>query len=129
MTLHSCDQKGQEKTEAVSPGTTASASAAQAPTEPTSIAPSVEIRTVVETRNIPFRTKRVEDPSLPEGSTRVRTKGVPGTKKLTYEVTFTGGVETSRRLISSKIVKRPVTKVVAVGAKQSTSLAMGTQPP
>ncbi|MQA24655.1 MAG: hypothetical protein GEU94_04115 [Micromonosporaceae bacterium] len=77
----------------------------------------VEKRKVTETEKIPFTTKRVKDPSLAKGKTRVRTKGMPGVKTLTYEVTYTDGVETGRRLVKEAVTSKAVAKVVAVGTK------------
>ncbi|HEX8346673.1 MAG TPA: G5 domain-containing protein [Actinoplanes sp.] len=99
-------------------GTTAASTATTVPTTPvaTTVVPVVEKRSVVETEKIPYATRRVRDSSLAGGATRVRTKGVAGVKTLTYEVTITNGEETGRKLLST-VVKRPVTKVVAVGTK------------
>jgi hypothetical protein len=59
----------------------------------------------------------VKDSTLAKGSTKVRTKGVAGSRTLTYEVTYTDGVETGRRLIRQQITRQPVTKVAAVGTR------------
>lgn len=83
--------------------------------------PTVEKRRATETREIPFQTRTVNDASLPKGTQKVRTKGVPGVKTLTYEVTFTNGVETGRQLISETVTKQPVTQVVAVGTKAASN--------
>ena len=102
--------------------------AAQAPAAPTVTtgptttgpAPTVQYtkRTVVEEEAIPFGTRTVNDSSLPKGTTKVRTRGVVGLKKITYEVTYSDGVETGRTKLSEEVVRKPVTKVVAVGTKQ-----------
>lgn len=81
----------------------------------------MEVRTVTETQSIPFPEKTVNDPNLAEGKTAVRTEGVNGEKTLTYEVTFTNGVQTDKRLISEAVTKQPVTKVIAVGTKKPAS--------
>lgn len=83
--------------------------------------PVVTTRTVTRTRSIPYQTRRVDDASLDRGTTRVRTAGVPGVKTLTYEVTYTNGVETSRRLLRSVVTRQPVTKVVAVGTRAASN--------
>lgn len=80
--------------------------------------PSVERRIVTETRAIPFATRRTGDPSLAKGTIRVRTPGVPGVKILTYEVTFTNGVQTDKKLIRKVISKAPVARVIAVGTRE-----------
>lgn len=76
------------------------------PTPPAS--PVIEKQTVTETQSIPYTTKTVNDSSLPKGTTTVRTKGVEGIKTLTYEVTYTDGVETDRKLVSEIVTKEPV---------------------
>ncbi|ROO52226.1 surface rod structure-forming protein G [Micromonospora sp. Llam0] len=109
-------------TSAVARGS-ASASPTASPTPtPTAAAPSVaqpkvETKTVTETREIPFKEKRVDDPSLAKGKTKVKTAGVTGVKTLTYRVTYTDGVQTAKELVSEKVAKKPVTKVVLVGTK------------
>jgi hypothetical protein len=52
------------------------------------------------------------------GKEEVTTKGVDGVKTLTYEVVFTDGVETSRRLVSEEVTTKPVDEVTSVGTRQ-----------
>lgn len=107
------------------PAATPAATATGAVTVTPSIAPSttapatpaVEKRTVTKTRPIPFATTRVNDPTLAAGTTKVRSPGVAGVKALTYEVTFTNGVQTAKRLVSEVTTRTPVTRVIAVGMK------------
>ncbi|MFY1653131.1 G5 domain-containing protein [Solwaraspora sp. WMMB762] len=107
------------------PATSASASPTASPTaspSPTAAAPSVaqpkvETKTVTETREIPFKEKRVDDPNLAKGKTKVKTAGVTGVKTLTYQVTYTDGVQTAKELVSETVTKQPVSKVVRVGTK------------
>jgi resuscitation-promoting factor RpfB len=82
-------------------------------------APVVEKKRITETQTIPFSTRNVNDPSLAKGTKKVRTKGVAGSKTITYDVTYSDGVETARTVVSSKVIKQPVTQVVAVGTKTS----------
>lgn len=115
-------------TSAVARGS-ASASPTASPTpstspspSPTAAAPSVaqpkvQTTTVTETREIPFKEKRVDDPNLAKGKTKVKTAGATGVKTLTYRLTYTDGVQTAKELISEKVTKKPVTKVVLVGTK------------
>jgi hypothetical protein len=84
---------------------------------PTAAAPTVTTRTETRKQSIPYATRTVKDPSLAKGTTKVRTKGVPGSRTLTYEVTYTDGVETARRLIRQQVARQSVTKVIAVGTK------------
>ncbi|MEV0879581.1 G5 domain-containing protein [Micromonospora echinofusca] len=78
----------------------------------------VGTRTVAERQRINYTTRTVEDSSLPEGTRKVKTRGVPGVRTLTYEITLTDGVQTAKKLIRSEITKAPVTQVVRVGTKQ-----------
>jgi resuscitation-promoting factor RpfB len=111
-------------TSSSSPAGIATEAAAPSPTPaallekvPAAAAPVVTRKTVTETKKIAFATKTVNDSSLAEGTTRVRTKGVAGVRTLTYELTLTDGVRTDRRLVSDTVTKRPVAKVVVVGTK------------
>lgn len=79
--------------------------------------PDVVRRTVTDTRSIPFTVERVRDSSLEQGSREVRTRGVDGVRTLTYRVTLVDGERTSKRLISTKLTRRPVTEVLAIGTK------------
>lgn len=79
----------------------------------------MEKRTVTETRAIAFATRTVNDPTLAKGATAIRTRGVPGVMTLTYEVTFTNGVQTAKRLVRTTVTKAPVTQVAAIGTKTS----------
>ena len=97
---------GEKTIEAVTPTTTATT---KAPTKATKI---ITVR-----KSVAYATKRVDDDTLAEGTTRTRTKGVAGTRTLTYRITVTGGEETARTLVSNVVTKRPVTRVVAVGTK------------
>ena len=81
--------------------------------------PVVETKQVTVTQQIPFSTRTVNDSSLAKGTQKVRTKGVAGAKTVTYEVTYTNGVETGRTVKAEKVTKKPVAQVVAVGTKTS----------
>jgi resuscitation-promoting factor RpfB len=103
------------------PSSSAPSSSAPSSSAPatTSASPGTEVRTVTETRSIPFGRRTVNDSSLPKGTTKVRTRGVAGLKRLTYQVTFVGGVQSGKTLLREDIVRQPVTEVVAVGTKAS----------
>ncbi|MEV6597300.1 G5 domain-containing protein [Actinoplanes sp. NPDC051346] len=98
--------------------------AAKAPAKPAApaAAPGPVVRTerVSETHTIPFQTMLVRDPSLPRGSKRVQTRGVPGERVLHYEVTYTGTKETSRRLVDSTVTREPQHRVIAFGNRRTS---------
>ena len=101
--------------------TTAAATTAAASASPVeSVPPTIEKRTVVERKAIPFPRKTVKDPTLASGTRKVRRRGVAGLRTLTYEVTLTGGVQTARKLVRSVVTKQPVAQVTAVGTKEQS---------
>ena len=96
---------------------TVSEASTPAPRGTTSTRAKVVTKAVVETRRIPFKKVRVEDPELSEGESAVRSRGARGTQRLTYEVTLTNGVQTARRLLRKVVVREPIDQVTAVGTK------------
>ncbi|MDG4836830.1 G5 domain-containing protein [Micromonospora sp. WMMD967] len=102
--------------DAVAPPATASPTPSAAATVPV-----VKVTTETEQATVRYAEKTVKDASLAEGKRVVRTKGVNGVRTLTYEVTTTNGVRTSKKLVKSTVTKQPVTQVVAVGTKKPQS--------
>jgi hypothetical protein len=74
-------------------------------------------QTVTETREIPYRTQLVRDPSMPRGSRRVQAAGVPGVETVRYLVTYAGGKETDRRVLDSVVTKAPRDRVLVFGGR------------
>jgi hypothetical protein len=103
---------------AIVPATT-SATPSVAPSTPAQASSVVKKRTVTSRRPIPFKTMRVNDSALSKGSTRVRNPGVRGVEVLTYKVTLRNGIQTHKELVRKVIVRAPVTRVVAVGTKET----------
>ncbi|GAA4493262.1 hypothetical protein GCM10023191_030420 [Actinoallomurus oryzae] len=100
--------------DALSTPTTPAASSSSPSATPT---PRVERRTVVEKRSIRFSTRRVADPRLARGTTKVARRGVNGVLTLTYQVTFTDGRQTARKLVRKVVTRAPVSRVVTVGTR------------
>lgn len=98
----------------------ASAKRSNSPSPSTTASPSprIETRQVTEEQSIPFTTDNVNDPNLAQGTTEVRTAGVPGVKTITYEVTYTDGVQTGKKQLTEAVTRPPVAQVVAVGTRQ-----------
>lgn len=103
------------------PDAVASSVAASPTPSDAATAPVVKVTTETEQATVRYAEKTVKDASLAEGKRVVRTKGVNGVRTLTYEVTTTNGVRTSRKLVKSTVTKQPVTQVVAVGTKKPQS--------
>jgi hypothetical protein len=116
---------------ATTPATTAATPAPVKP--PTTTKPPVvkAITTktrVFEYRTIPFKKKTVTDDSMPKGEKTVRTAGVDGTRKLTYEITWVNGVQTAKRLVRQDVSKQPRTQVTAVGTQVEQTESSGCDP-
>jgi resuscitation-promoting factor RpfB len=75
----------------------------------------VRKRTVTETEAIKFKTRTVKDNWLPKGEKERLTAGIDGVRTLTYTVTLVDGKETGRKLVSSKVTRKPVDEVTSVG--------------
>jgi resuscitation-promoting factor RpfB len=118
LVLAACGSDGAPPTVTIT--ATATATVTATPTAaPTTAAPVVEKRTITKRRAIPFATRRVRDPTLAQGTRRVRTRGVAGVRILTYRVTFTNGVRTGKKLIRRVTIKAPVTRLIVIGTKQA----------
>ncbi len=74
-----------------------------------------------EIKYISFETVYNNSSSYYEGTKVVKTKGQNGESELTYEVTYTDGVESERRVIKEDVKKEAVNEVVLVGTKKSTA--------
>ncbi len=64
---------------------------------------------------IDYDTKEIETSELREGETDVLKPGVKGEKEQKVLVTYTDGMETSRKILSSRLVQRPVTEEIGIG--------------
>lgn len=65
--------------------------------------------------DIAMETETVEDASLSFGTTAVRQAGSVGKKTVTYEVSLTNNIETSRRKLQEVVTKDPVKQIIARG--------------
>ncbi|MBB4696826.1 G5 domain-containing protein [Paractinoplanes abujensis] len=87
----------------------------------TAAAPSqaqITTRTEFETREVPFQTRFVRDPSLPRGVRKVQAAGVAGEETLRYLVTLTDGRETDRKLMDTTVTRQPQHRVIAFGSRR-----------
>lgn len=76
-------------------------------------------RTLTVEEEIPFVEETIRDVAMEKGKSEVRQLGEVGTKKVYYNVQYVDNVEVSRELISEEVVRQPVARVTAVGAKPS----------
>ena len=91
--------------------------ASQPPVNTEIVESSPVVSTKIETEEIPlgFEETTENSSTLEAGKTQIKTEGVVGLKIITHEVTITDGKETSRKVKSEEISKKPVNKVTIVG--------------
>ena len=106
-------------TQVASAPASASVTPSMVSSAPPQASPVVKKRIVTSRRAIPFKTVRVNDSTLSKGSNRVRNYGVRGVEILTYKITFRKGIQVRKELIRTVIVRAPVTRVIAVGTKET----------
>ena len=74
---------------------------------------------LVVSEDIAYETQKKDDSTLERGKQKVITEGEKGRKEIEYLVTTKNGKEESRTKIKETIVKAPVTKVIAIGTKDT----------
>lgn len=77
--------------------------------------PVVETKTESQELSVPFETKYYDDATLAKGSTKVVQEGQNGSKTVEYEVTYKDGIKTRQKVISEKVTRNPVDKIIANG--------------
>lgn len=83
--------------------------------------------TDVEEKEIGFKTVTKESETLFEGETKVDTEGEKGVKQITVEKTYVNGKFTSKKEVSSEVVKEPVDKVVLKGTAKKVDHFTNTE--
>ena len=73
------------------------------------------IRTITEKHDIAIPIQTINDPTLSYGTSAIRQVGSPGQEVVTYQVNVQNGVEVSRNILQSVVVKPPVTQIVVNG--------------
>ncbi|MEX0881710.1 MAG: G5 domain-containing protein [Candidatus Saccharimonadales bacterium] len=77
----------------------------------------IETKDVTKEQTIPFQKLTENDSSLEKGKTAISTAGVEGVLTITYRITYTNGIETSREKISEEVTKQPINEVTRIGTK------------
>ena len=75
-------------------------------------------QSVTVEEEIPFTEVRVKDYNIAPGTTEVRQLGEVGIMRRVYQVFYVDGQEVKRELVSEKMTREPVKRIVAVGASQ-----------
>lgn len=93
-------------------------------TKPAEVATTT--KTVTERESIRFRVERIPWPGLPKGQSQTIREGRNGSRVVTYQITYKDGKQVSKTQVSSKVVEAPVSKMIRVGTKSSSSTSGGT---
>ncbi len=82
-----------------------------------------EILRQVYTAAIPHPVSRCSDPTLPVGTETVLTPGTDGEMRCTAEITYLGGQEASRQVLSETVTRQPVAEIIAVGTGSAPAVS------
>lgn len=77
----------------------------------------VTVKEEIKEEPVAFKTVEKDDSSLNEGTSKVVTEGKNGIDKVTYQITYVDGVESSRKEVGRETVTAAVDKVVANGTR------------
>lgn len=83
------------------------------------------MRTRVKTQTLPFETIKKNSSSLAKGTSKTYQNGKNGKKTITELVTYIDGKESYTTVISEKITRSPVNKIILVGTKSYTASSSG----
>lgn len=82
-------------------------------------------RYITDSIKIPFKTERRDDHSMERGVTSIVQQGKDGLLQKTVKITLRNGKEVSREVVGEKILRQPVTKIVAVGTVRTKTVSRG----
>lgn len=75
------------------------------------------VKKVTYEEAIPYTTKVEKDSSMYEGQQKVKQAGENGKKEVAAQVVYKNGLKVSQETLGEKVLKEPVTKIVARGTK------------
>lgn len=78
----------------------------------------VEKKIEQATQPIAFGTTTLEDPNLDQGVAQVDTKGVDGSRTITYEVTYSNGNIIDKKELTNEITTQPINEIIMKGTRQ-----------
>lgn len=82
-----------------------------------------EILRQVYTAAIPHPVSRCSDPTLPVGTEAVLTPGSDGEMRCTAEITYLGGQEAGRQVLSETVTRQPIAEIIAVGTGSAPAVS------
>ncbi len=80
---------------------------------------------IQESVKVPFKLERRRDTSMEKGTTRVVRKGREGLIQKTIKITYRNGKEIKREAVGEKVVREPVSKIVAYGTVTVKEVSRG----
>jgi len=96
---------------------------ASAPATATSTSkPVLTTKTTTTTSPIDYTSSTVPDPTLAKGTTSVHTKGVNGVSTTTWLISYSNGVQTSKKQISIVTTTAPINEVINQGTRVTPAL-------
>ncbi|MCY6370114.1 3D domain-containing protein [Clostridium ganghwense] len=85
---------------------------------------NTKVEKKVET--IQFATEVKKDSDMKEGSKKVVQEGAAGQKETEYKIVYEDGKEVSRQVVGEKVIKKPKSKVIAMGTLKTLNLSRGS---
>ena len=83
------------------------------------------IYTDIYTEEIPYKVEETPDAMYAEGYREVISEGVPGTGRVTAEITAIDGVEITRNILSVEQLSEPIAERVKVGTNEGVDASTG----
>lgn len=79
------------------------------------------VKTETYTEAVGYSVKRENNNTIYTGTTKVKTEGVKGERKVTAEITYIDGQRVGKKVVDTQIIKKPIDKVIYVGTKKRAS--------
>lgn len=77
----------------------------------------VEVKQVVEDKEVPYKTTVQYDQTLASGKSYVKQAGVAGTERVAQRITYVSGEINSGAIISSEIIRSQIDEIIVKGSK------------
>ena len=71
--------------------------------------------------SIPFKTETVKDNQMYSNQKKVTKPGIPGEKKVTYDIVLENGLQVSMNTAKTEVIREPVNRMVRIGTKTTVS--------
>jgi GH25 family lysozyme M1 (1,4-beta-N-acetylmuramidase) len=91
------------------------------PSDPTPPAPVITTQDVTTTKDVPFESKTIADPTKDVTYSEVSQQGVNGVETIVTRTTYSDGQPTGSEVISDTITTQPVVQITTVGSKPPTT--------